>query len=100
MFPHPGYRGIVLPSAARHSAPDIWEAVLGQLLLRVTRQNFENWLRNTAGDHFDGTVLVVRAANELSRDWLTTRMKTLVSQALITVAGPGLGVRFEAACAE
>ena len=62
-----------MPFAARHSAPDIWESVLGQLLLRVTRQNFENWLRNTAGDHFDGTVLVVRTPNELSRDWLTSQ---------------------------
>jgi chromosomal replication initiator protein len=76
---------------------EIWEATLGQLVLRVTRQNYETWLRPTLGLRYEGTTLVVRAASELACDWLSTRMKNVISQALTAVAGPGLMVRFEPA---
>jgi chromosomal replication initiator protein len=65
------------------------------LLLRVTRQNYDTWLRNTAGLHFEGTTLVVLAPNELTCDWLSTRMKSVIAHALTAVAGGGLKVRFE-----
>ncbi len=88
--------GKVLPSAPRHSAFEIWEATLSQLVLRVTRQNYENWLRQTVGTRFDGTTLIVSTPSELGRDWLSTRMRNVVGQALTAVAGPGLDISFEA----
>jgi chromosomal replication initiator protein len=63
--------------------------------LRVTRQNYDTWLRNTAGLRFEETTLVVVAPNELTCDWLSTRMRSVIAQALTAVAGPGLKVRFE-----
>ncbi len=78
------------------SAPQIWDAALDQLLLRVSRQNYDTWLRDTAGLRFDGTTLVVCAANDLAADWLGSRMRTVITQSLTAVAGPGLKVRFEA----
>lgn len=84
-------------SSFHESAPQIWEATLGHLLLRVTRQNYDTWLRNTVGVRFDGTTLVVVAPNELACDWLSTRMRSVIAQALTAVAGPGLKVRFEPA---
>jgi chromosomal replication initiator protein len=86
-----------LSSALPASAHQIWDATLAQLLLRVTRQNYDSWLRNTVGLRFEGTTLVVAAANELACDWLATRMKSVIAQALTTVAGPGLQVRYIAA---
>lgn len=84
-------------SSPGDSAPQIWEATLGHLLLRVTRQNYDTWLRNTVGLRFEETTLIVAAPNELACDWLSTRMRSVISQALTAVAGPGLKVRFEAA---
>lgn len=81
--------------AVGHSAQEVWEATLGQLLLRVTRQNFDSWLRNTAGTRFEGTTLIVATPTELARDWLSTRMRTVIQQALTTVAGAGLKANFE-----
>jgi len=78
------------------SAPQLWEATLSQLLLRVSRQNYDNWLRDTVGHHFEGTTLVVTAANELVCDWLATRLRSVVAQALTAAGGGGLRVRFEA----
>jgi chromosomal replication initiator protein len=82
-------------SLVGHTPPEVWEATLGQLLLRVTRQNFDNWLRNTTGLRFDGTTLIVGTPTSLSRDWLATRMRNVIQQALTAVAGPGLKVDFE-----
>ena len=82
-------------SSLGNSAPQVWEATLGQLLLRVTRQNYETWLRNTVGLRFEATTLIVAAPNELACDWLSTRLRSVVAQALTAVAGAGLKVRFE-----
>lgn len=82
---------------AGHSAPEIWDATLGQLLLRVTRQNFDSWLRATTGLRFEGTNLIVSVPNELTADWLSTRMRSVIRQALTTVAGGGLKVEYEVA---
>jgi chromosomal replication initiator protein len=83
-----------LSSAQPASAHQIWDATLAQLLLRVTRQNYDTWLRNTVGLRFEGTALVVATANDLACDWLSTRMKAVIAQALTAVAGPGLQLRF------
>jgi chromosomal replication initiator protein len=85
-----------LSSAIHYSAAQVWEQTLAQLLLRVTRQNYETWLRSTAGVRFDGTTIVVRVANDLTCDWLSSRMRSVISQALCAVAGPGLQFSFEA----
>ena len=82
-------------SIVGNSAPQVWEATLGQLLLRVTRQNYETWLRNTVGLRFETTTLIVAAPNDLACDWLSTRMRSVIAQGLTAIAGPGLKVRFE-----
>jgi chromosomal replication initiator protein len=86
-----------LSSAQPASAHQIWDATLAQLLLRVTRQNYDTWLRHTVGLRFEGTTLVVATPNDLAADWLSTRMKSVIAQALTAVAGPGLQLRFVAA---
>ena len=86
-----------MSAAIPATAQQIWEATLSQLMLRVTRQNYDTWLRSTVGQRYDGTTLVVTAANDLACDWLSTRMKSVIGQALMAAAGPGLTVRFEPA---
>ncbi|HXH22265.1 MAG TPA: chromosomal replication initiator protein DnaA [Dehalococcoidia bacterium] len=81
--------------AAGLSAPEIWDQALGQLLLRVTRQNFDSWLRNTTGLRYEGRTLIIGTPTELARDFLATRMRSVIHQALTAVAGPGLRFDFE-----
>ena len=78
-------------------ASQTWDATLSHLILRVSRQNYDTWLRSTIGLRFEGTTLVVAAASELTCDWLSTRMRTVIAQALAAAAGRGLQVRFELA---
>ena len=46
-------------------ANQIWQAVLGQIQLQITRPSYDTWLKNTEGIAFDGdevfTVSVPRA---------------------------------------
>ena len=86
-----------MSAAIPATAQQIWEATLSQLMLRVTRQNYDTWLRSTVGKRYEGTTLIVSAPNGLACDWLSTRMKSVITQALTAVAGPGLTVRFESA---
>jgi chromosomal replication initiator protein len=78
-----------------YSAAQIWDSTLAQLSLRVTRQNYETWLRNTVGIRFEGITLVVGAPNDLARDWLASRMRVVILAALSAAAGAGLQVAFE-----
>jgi len=42
---------------------ELWEAVLGDLQMHVTRPNFETWLKNTVGIAFRDGEFVVGAPN-------------------------------------
>jgi chromosomal replication initiator protein len=64
-------------------------------MLRVTRQNYDTWLRSTLGCHYDGSTLVVKTNSDLTCDWLSTRMSNVIAQSLSAVAGRGIPVRFE-----
>jgi chromosomal replication initiator protein len=86
--------GVSLSLLVGQSAATVWDATLGQLLLRVTRQNYDSWLRHTAGLRFDGTSLIVSVPNDLTADWLGTRMRSVIRQALTAVAGGGLKVEY------
>lgn len=83
-------------SSAIAPASQVWEATLAQLMLRVTRQNYDTWLRSTVGLRFEGTTLVVGTTSELACDWLSTRMRNVIGQALLAAAGAGLTVSYEA----
>jgi chromosomal replication initiator protein len=72
-----------------------WEAALGQLQLRVTRANYDTWLRDTVGVRHEGDAFVVGAHSEFAREWLSVRMRTLVTQALAGVLGHPIRVEFE-----
>jgi chromosomal replication initiator protein len=85
-----------LSAAPRYSAPDLWQSILDQLSIRVSRQNYENWLRETVGLRFEGTLLVVGAPSELTCDWLATRLRKVVAQVAKAVVGPGLSICYEA----
>ena len=64
-------------------------------MLRVTRQNYDTWLRSTMGCHYEGTTLIVKTGSDLACDWLSTRMRSVIAQSLTAVAGGGVSVRFE-----
>jgi chromosomal replication initiator protein len=73
----------------------VWSAALGQLQVAVNKPNFDTWLRDTTALRFDGETLVVGAQNDFTTEWLSVRMRNVITQALARVAGGRIDVAFE-----
>lgn len=77
------------------TAAATWTATLGQLELAVTRANFDTWLRDTVGLRHEPGRFVVGAPNDFATEWLTTRLRPLISRTLARVVGAAVDVAFE-----
>src|SRR5712692_477317 len=77
------------------TAQRIWDAALGQLQLHVTRPNYDTWLKGTEGLRVDGDYFVVGVPTEFVKEWLSTRMRRLVSQTVGGILGHPMDVTFE-----
>ena len=76
-------------------AQQTWQAVLGDLQLRVTRPSYETWLRDTVGlAHTDGE-FVVGTPSPFVAEMLEQRMYSLISLSLERVVEGGAEVRFQ-----
>ena len=76
-------------------AEQVWEAVLGQLQLQVTRPSYETWLSGTVGlSYLDGE-FVVGTPNPFVSEMLEQRMYSLISQALQGVVDSSVELRFQ-----
>ncbi len=75
-------------------AKRIWQAALGELQLELTRATFETWLRDTHLVAYEDGVFVVGVANTYARDWLESRLRSVVARVLTRLAGRTASVRF------
>jgi chromosomal replication initiator protein len=73
----------------------MWDAALGQLQIHITRPNYDTWLKDTVGLRYSDGHFVVGVPTEFVREWLATRMRSLVLQALANVMGQPIEVSFE-----
>ena len=73
----------------------VWQAVLGDLQLRVTRPSYETWLRDTVGVRYADGEFVVGAPNTFVAEMLEQRMYSLISDAVGRIAAKDVEVRFE-----
>jgi len=80
---------------AESTAQRIWNAALGQLQIHVTRPNYDTWLKDTEGLRVDGEYFVVGVPTEFVKEWLSTRMRSLVSQTVGGILGQPMDVSFE-----
>ena len=76
------------------TAQRIWNTALGQLQLKVTRPNYDTWLKGTEGIRLEPGALVVGVPSEFIKEWLSTRMRSLVCQALGDILGRPMEVSF------
>ena len=80
---------------SERNAAATWTATLGQLELQVTRANFDTWLRDTIGLRHEESRFVVGAQNDFAVEWLSTRLRVLISKTLARVLGHAIDVTFE-----
>ena len=73
----------------------LWEAVLGELQLQVSRPSYKTWLKDTVGlSHGDGE-FVVLTPNTFVAEMLEQRMYSVISKAMAKVVDGGVEVRFQ-----
>ena len=75
-------------------AKQVWQAVLGQLQLQVTRPSYQTWLKDTVGVACHDGEFVVGTPNVFVAEMLEQRMYSLISQAMQRVTRMSLEVRF------
>jgi len=94
--PSPGVVSEVGPSDEAQADPAgrIWQAVLGELQLEMTRATFETWLRNSRLVSCEDGVFVIGVANAYARDWLESRLRSVVERVLARVTGQPAQARF------
>jgi hypothetical protein len=69
------------PATLQPAEPDVWQTVLGQLQLQMTRATFENWIKDTWLVSCDGGQWVVAVKSEFAKDWLENRLAKTILQA-------------------
>jgi chromosomal replication initiator protein len=77
------------------SAPQIWQAVLGQLQLQVTGPIFSTYLRDTEGARYDGRTFTVAAPSDFVIEQLASKLRPLLTHTLSGVAGSPVDLAFE-----
>ena len=76
-------------------ANQIWQAVLGQIQLQITRPSYDTWLKNTEGIAFDGDeVFTVSVPSAFVKAQLEDRMYELLSDALESQIGQPITIKF------
>ena len=81
-------------SQVQMDAKQLWQTVLGELQVRLSRTAFDNWLRQTSLIGFADDVATVGAANTFSASTLQARYTPQVERALSEVVGRTVEVRF------
>jgi chromosomal replication initiator protein len=85
--------GLRMPT--NESPRTMWEATLGRLQLQVTKPNYDTWLKGTVGIADEGNVFIVGAPSDFATEWLSTRLRPLITKAIACVAGRDIDVRFQ-----
>ena len=73
----------------------LWDAVLGEIQLEVTRPCYETWFKNTSGVGRENGSLLVDTPNAFVAEMLEKRMYSIICQATERVAQGQLDVRFQ-----
>jgi chromosomal replication initiator protein len=77
------------------SAPQIWQAALGQLQLQVTGPIFSTYLRDTEGARFDGRTFTIAVPSDFVIEQLAGKLRPLLTHTVSGVAGSPIDLAFE-----
>lgn len=58
----------------------IWEGVLAQIELEISKPNYNTWFKNTFAINKDGSTFILGVPNEFNKEWLYTKFhKTIIA---------------------
>jgi len=85
--------GITLLNKTR-TAPEIWEAALGELQVQVSRSNFRTWFERTTGLSREENTFVIGVPNTFVAEYLDRNQRSLIEKALAGLTSPEVQVEF------
>lgn len=72
----------------------LWQVALGDLAKRVSRANFETWLKNTELVEFDGTRAVIATPSTFAAEQVRSRFAADIREVLSLLLGRAVTVEF------
>ncbi len=78
----------------------IWQTVLEQLQLQVSKPNYDTWLKDTRGLSFKNGVFTVGVPSTFVAEWLQKRLLSLVKRTLSSVIGSTVDVQLTVLASE
>ena len=83
-------REIDLVPDSPKSNVEVWQQVLAEVKLPLTRSTFDTWVKRTTAQRVDGR-WEVTCANALAKDWLEQGLATTLRRTLVGVLGEAVG---------
>jgi chromosomal replication initiator protein len=70
---------VIRYNSMEYTPEKIWEGVLAQIELEISKPNYNTWFKNTFAINQDGSTFIVGVPNEFNKEWLYTKFnKTIV----------------------
>ncbi len=73
----------------------IWNAVLGEIELNVSKAQFDTWIKDTYIVRMDEKEIVVCVPNSFTREWLSNKFHTLIADSVQTITGEVKTISYE-----
>ncbi len=73
---------------------DLWQTVLGQLELLLSKANFTTWFKNTAIVSRDKNEVVIGVPNGFTKEWLENKYHKFIAKSLEEVTGETKTVKY------
>jgi len=64
---------------------ELWQAVLGELELKLSKANFTTWFKNTFISSFEGEQVVISVPNTFTKAWLEKKYNAEIIKSLQTI---------------
>jgi chromosomal replication initiator protein len=75
-------------------AREIWQRVLGELQIQVSKANYTTWLKSSQGISCQEYAFVVGVPSAFVAEWLTKRLHSLIRKTLAGIIGRDIDVKF------
>ena len=75
-------------------AEQVWQTVLGELQMQVTRATFETWVKDTRVLSYEDGEFTIGVHSAFAKDWLENRLHSLIKRTLTRSMGRSVDVAF------
>jgi chromosomal replication initiator protein len=75
-------------------AEQAWQSVLGQLQTEMPKASYDTWVRDTRVISYEDGLLTIGVENAYARDWLESRLASMVNRLLVGVMNRSVEVKF------